>query len=1031
MNSSLQFVLLLVGRSLAAATGQEDGGSQVLPPDQRQGGVQSAENVTEASSAQTVPFVFEGFVLDAAGVPAAGAVVVSSAGGKAVADESGFYHLDADVPLEAAYVQLTAVGAGGRSLFASTSAAVVALSGYTWVGSLSLTQSASCQSDWLPTFGAEPGVSGEIDALAVYDDGAGPALYAGGSFTMAGGATVNNIAKWDGTRWSALGLGVFGRVRSLTVFDNGAGPALYAGGSFVRAGGVTANNIAKWNGTNWSTLGSGMNSAVYALTVYDVGDGPALYTGGVFTSAGGVAASYVAKWNGTSWSALGSGVNLYVYSLTGYDAGSGPGLYAGGAFTTAGGATANRIARWDGTSWSSLGSGMNGHVRALKATGGGSPALYAGGDFTTAGGVAASYVAKWNGTSWSSLGSGMNNAVHALTVFNAGGGPALCAGGWFTTAGGLAANRIARWNGTSWSALGSGFDGSSSGVLALAVYDAGGGPALHGGGLFFAAGGVPVNMVAKWDGASWSALGSGLNSLVGALTVYDDGGGTQLYAGGAFTTAGGVVVSQIAKWDATGWSALGSGMSLFSSVYALTEYDDGGGPALYASGDFETFGGVVVNGIAKWDGTSWSALGSGMSDQGVPRPRVEGLAVFDDGGGPALYAGGFFTTAGGVAANRIAKWDGQGWSALGSGMTNTGTLTSVLALAVFDDGNGPALYAGGMFTTAGGLSADCIAKWDGTAWSALGSGLTSSGGEASVRALTVYDDGGGPALYVGGLFTTAGGVAANGIAKWDGASWSALGSGMNGSVWELEALGGDSRALFAGGDFTTAGGAPANSIARWDGTSWSALGGGLNTFVGALTVYDDGGGSALYAGGAFSLAAHGDSYLARWILADTTPPALTCPEDLTVECTSPNGAVVDFAASASDTCDPSPGVVSEPPSGSTFPPGTTTVLCTAIDASANFATCTFDVTVVDTTPPSLHCPPYLLVGDRVNTLPGEVVHFTVQASDTCSSPVVVVCTPPSGSFFPRGRTLVSAAATDAAGNVSTCSFPVTVAPGVH
>jgi hypothetical protein len=41
--------------------------------------------------------------------------------------------------------------------------------------------------------------------------------------------------------------------------------------------------------------------------------------------------------------------------------------------------------------------------------------------------------------------------------------------------------------------------------------------------------------------------------------------------------------------------------------------------------------------------------------------RVYALTVFDDGNGPALYAGGDFTTAGGVAANRIAKWDGSSW----------------------------------------------------------------------------------------------------------------------------------------------------------------------------------------------------------------------------------------------------------------------------------------------------------------------------------------------------------------------------------
>ena len=84
--------------------------------------------------------------------------------------------------------------------------------------------------------------------------------------------------------------------------------------------------------------------------------------------------------------------------------------------------------------------------------------------------------------------------------------------------------------------------------------------------------------------------------------------------------------------------------------------------------------------------------------------------------GTNLYAGGYFTTAGGVAANNIAKWDGSAWSALGSGMNGQ---PDVYALAV----SGTNLYAGGCFTTAGGVPANNIAKWDGSAWSALGSGM--------------------------------------------------------------------------------------------------------------------------------------------------------------------------------------------------------------------------------------------------------------------------------------------------------------------
>jgi len=87
---------------------------------------------------------------------------------------------------------------------------------------------------------------------------------------------------------------------------------------------------------------------------------------------------------------------------------------------------------------------------------------------------------------------------------------------------------------------------------------------------------------------------------------------------------------------------------------------------------------------------------------------VRALAVFDDGSGPALYAGGSFTRAGGGAANGIARWDGSGWSALGSGVGPSGRIVD--ALTVFDDGSGPALCVGGSFTLAGGATAFRIAS---------------------------------------------------------------------------------------------------------------------------------------------------------------------------------------------------------------------------------------------------------------------------------------------------------------------------------
>jgi hypothetical protein len=331
------------------------------------------------------------------------------------------------------------------------------------------------------------------------------------------------------------------------------------------------------------------------------------------------------------------------------------------------------------------------------------PMLVAGGYFTTAGGIPANSIAQWNGTAWSPLGSGIKGTVRDLTVFK----NQLVVAGSFTSAGGATANRIAQWNGAAWSALDSGMNDM---VNALAVFN----NQLIAGGEFITAGGVSALYIAQWNGVVWSPLGIGMSDDVRALVVFNN----QLIAGGAFTTAGGVVVNCIAQWNGAVWSALGSGMGNAygrPSVDALVVFNN----QLIAGGDFSTAGGVVVNYIAPWNGAAWSSLGGGMRSGGIYAP-VFALAVFNS----QLIAGGDYTTAGGVSANRIAQWNGAAWSPLGSGMNNT-----VYDLTVFNN----RLLVGGTFTTAGGISANYIAEWSGTAWYRLGSGMSNT-----VRSLTVY-----------------------------------------------------------------------------------------------------------------------------------------------------------------------------------------------------------------------------------------------------------------------------------------------------
>ena len=349
---------------------------------------------------------------------------------------------------------------------------------------------------------------------------------------------------------------------------------------------------------------------------------------------------------------------------------------------------------------------------------GGGPALYFGGHGEFVGGVNVDRIAKWDGIAWTPLEDGLHGdntngsgSVWAILPHDDGSGLALYVGGKFEIAGnepGIIALRIARWDGTSWSSVGIGFN---TRVTALAEYDDSkwGGLALYAGGSFYiTVRKVIVNGIAKWDGETSSALGDGVGGMaepgLNALQGFDDGNGPELFVTGSFLTAGGVEASYIAKWDGTSWSPVGNGLDDLGEAFLVYDHDGDGVESLIVGGRFLMAGGVVVNGVAAWDGVEWSALGEGIDDVG----GVGDFAAFDDGGGGGtnLYAVGSFP------GGNIAKWDGSTWEPLGAGLDG-----SAAGLQVFDDGSGggPDLYVTGLFGQAGGNPSDKIARWNGCA----------------------------------------------------------------------------------------------------------------------------------------------------------------------------------------------------------------------------------------------------------------------------------------------------------------------------
>jgi len=324
----------------------------------------------------------------------------------------------------------------------------------------------------------------------------------------------------------------------------------------------------------------------------------------------------------------------------------------------------------------------------------------------------------------------MDGPVTALAVYR----ERLIAAGEFSYAGGTAAAGVAEWDGGRWNALGEGLSwrGGIPRVSAMTVYE----NALIVCGTFDAAGGEPIEDLARWDGTDWTALGSGTDGWISGLTVYQD----ELIAGGRFDSIGGIGAPSIARWNGEAWHPLESIEE--EGGYSIAALGVHGGDliASTATGSMEWFG---PRGIYRWDGLSWSRLGGALEDSSSFW-WIGSLTSFED----RLVAGGLFDDLEGRRASCLAAWDGSSWGPIGAGVSSLNSQhgPSVSALA----SRPGALIVGGTFDHAGSVPAAGLARWDGAAWSGFGEILTPPLGReyASVLAVLCLDD----RLYVGGSF---------------------------------------------------------------------------------------------------------------------------------------------------------------------------------------------------------------------------------------------------------------------------------------
>ena len=542
----------------------------------------------------------------------------------------------------------------------------------------------------------------QVRALAEY---AGDVIV-GGDFSQVGFTTFNRVARWDGSGWQQLagpggGTGTNGTIRALAVFNG----ELIAGGSFSEAGDAAVDNIARWNGSQWQALATDSPSGTVHALAFFQGE---LIVGGAFQQIGTLVVNRIARYNGTGWLAMtgpnGTGLSQTALALEIFE----NDLYVGGQFWSAGGESALNIARWDGSAWHSLEmsgiNGVNSSIRGMQVFGN---HLVLGGDFLEAGDLVANRIADWDGSVFSTLedadGAALNNWVWSLLEHDG----QLYAGGTFFHAGMVKSARVARWDGQAWSAMVDGDGvGPVSRVEAMAIYQGD----LIAVGLFpNLSDATPVGHIARWDGTQWLPL-AGANGIPGvqgdrltSVAVIDD----DLYVGGQFFAAGGEAATNLARWDGQEWHPLiwSGGNGIGGITNALTVYDN----ELIVGGNFVQPGGIVMNRIARWTGSSFEPL-TGEEGTGVSG-AVFSLAVLDS----QLLVGGGFNEAGGIAANNIAAWNGSDWSALigpgGNGIDGS-IVWSIAA-------SGPEVLVAGNFAMAGGLATQHIARWDGQDWSAL------------------------------------------------------------------------------------------------------------------------------------------------------------------------------------------------------------------------------------------------------------------------------------------------------------------------